>query len=64
VGFVILIVKPGPTVPASFGAAADTGNATMAATVAATRTAVLRFLMILLVVSDSQEGSDGRLAPG
>ena len=33
VGFFMLIVKPGPTVPVSFGMAATTGSAATAATV-------------------------------
>jgi hypothetical protein len=47
----MLIVKPGPTVPVIFGVAARTGSAAIAPIVTARRTALVRFLMILLVMS-------------
>jgi hypothetical protein len=46
----MLIVKPGPTVPFSFGVAATTGSATTAATVTASSAATIPLLMILLAV--------------
>ena len=51
VGFFMLIVKPGPTVPVIFGVAASTGNAAIAPITRARRTAMVRFLMILLGVA-------------
>ena len=65
VGFFMLIVKPGPTVPVTFGVAAKTGIAAIAPIVRARSTAMVRFLMILLecrfgLEEGSQSGLVGR----
>ncbi len=60
VGFFMLMVKPGPTVPGSFGTAATTGSAAIAATVTASSATTIPLLMILLAVEwYPREGSPG-----